>query len=1259
MASAWPGTNEKTIATGPTVCGEPSGCIWHPRIAKLIFVDDGGSVDAFGYTSRGRIYLCDADGSNLKFVELIDTSSHDLEDPCYADPDSDYVYILDETGQAIYEISLTLLLATAVAQSAAPPPIMAVARTWDISPLGLLSGSNGPEGLTFIPIASHPEGGVFAIGTQLDGDLRYVELKIVTSSSDITVTHLTGAPYYSPAYGPHAWTDCAALEYDRTRGRLMWLFNSQGIVILSQPFPDANHTVSIIEEVTEPGGGLHYEGLGIDDESQRTYMADDDGAVRRWDLDWEKVGQAMSSAVIRRFADYGRNIGSNPLVSLEYAADADAWDVPGVDKADAAHTQFGKNLLLVAPADGAYVGVQEGDGEHVYPQCQAGSYFYGIGLVTGTVYRRAVSAAAGSAYTARYTPGTVFKYLWGLPNGIVIGYRQSATAAVYISQDTGATWTLIIGDYASAEPLKFFDVNGRLADWSVTVRSDGHCAISEYSAALTAKYIWYSVDGITWATIFDAASPPPGYSLPSGFGHFHGPGFAGNMLLLPWGDTATGVIKCDTSAAPTSFTWSDLYGNEKNAAVLSVSPYQGRTDKAIVCADGSLQMAIVDVATGAITNPYYGWNRNPGGGSAYRPPYTHQVFYAGGLYYASQWMNALINGRTLCGFICAQMPEGPWSLVSWLIGTDAVHRLIGQTGDGKLLFWLRDFSPLVEREAYYMSPVSVRAVAGLALESQRVDLNGDLWTDYAVSHEMYYGWPNKTGGTATTVTGTGGDTVVSSGTPFAAGDVNWGLKFDLSGNVYKITQFISATEVRVSPNLAAGDASPLAQVARVKDGQYGVFRVDVAATGGPGDNDRWTRVTRHDGVAYLILHIVRPTTVAVAASSYQLCCWIKPNADGVAQVYPYRYTSKQATQFREFFCPANVWTLLRTGAVTAHSTGTMLNLGFDAKFMSPNVTQVELGRVYLTKTPTHSPLRSGDTLTTHVRDGKADVGAYWTDVFHVAPQQSSSDYAGECGNYGLALDQKLYLRSYELGTSYARLYWRGGQQAIVSSVTIDTPSAPYATIVVTANSFGKPGQPTVADPDLVGHWLTIWDDISDPTSTTTQWRRYRIYSVTSATTVVVEDPNNTCSATNHPAGCYVWVDAPRFCLDLYNGTNNETLYCGTQYQAMDLLLNSPVGFAVCLGDNAGDSQEVRCFVANGGAVVQMTRDGSAAGSLYTYGGLGAGRLLLRFANPSDTDEALPGYLVDGGLFAHQTDVQAAALLASMLTHGAAGGSLWW
>jgi len=176
---------------------EVSGVVWHSRLDKLFAVDDGG-----------RVVRMDRDGTNQTLWDV----PGDLEGICVPDPSSDrlYVGIEYDGGQAkpaIEEFNLTTGMVT---------------RTFYLNLPGA-TVSQGLEALSFVPNASHPQGGQFAVGHQGNGDIYFYDIPIVTGGG-------SGATYDGNGTLVTNKTDLAGLHYNITGKMFYALFDSYNVI---------------------------------------------------------------------------------------------------------------------------------------------------------------------------------------------------------------------------------------------------------------------------------------------------------------------------------------------------------------------------------------------------------------------------------------------------------------------------------------------------------------------------------------------------------------------------------------------------------------------------------------------------------------------------------------------------------------------------------------------------------------------------------------------------------------------------------------------------------------------------------------------------------------------------------------------------------------------------------------------------------------------------------------------------------------------
>jgi hypothetical protein len=178
---------------------ETSGLVWHERLQRIFAVSDSGIV-----TSMNR------DGTDMVHWAV----PGDLEGITVADPASDFIYIGVEHPDAILEFNVST---------------GQVARRFTLTQWMQGPDNQGLEGLAFVPVADHAEGGVFYAGLQADGRIYTFELPVAASRVATAVSY-GGTITLDPAL-----TDIADLSYDRATGLLLSLYDGANRLIASTP----------------------------------------------------------------------------------------------------------------------------------------------------------------------------------------------------------------------------------------------------------------------------------------------------------------------------------------------------------------------------------------------------------------------------------------------------------------------------------------------------------------------------------------------------------------------------------------------------------------------------------------------------------------------------------------------------------------------------------------------------------------------------------------------------------------------------------------------------------------------------------------------------------------------------------------------------------------------------------------------------------------------------------------------------------------
>jgi hypothetical protein len=219
---------------------EASGVVWHSRLDKLFANDDGG-----------RVLRMDRDGTNQTLWDV----PGDLEGICVPDPATDLIYVgIEYDGghltPAIQEFNFTSGTVT---------------RTFYLNLPGA-TASQGLEALTFVPNASHPQGGEFYVGHQGNGDIYTYDLPILTGGG-------SGNTYnYNHTIVTNR-TDLAGLHYNATGRVLDALFDSFNKIQVIR----LNGSVIHEFDLAPKAGFSEDEGIG-EDNMGHLYIARENGA---------------------------------------------------------------------------------------------------------------------------------------------------------------------------------------------------------------------------------------------------------------------------------------------------------------------------------------------------------------------------------------------------------------------------------------------------------------------------------------------------------------------------------------------------------------------------------------------------------------------------------------------------------------------------------------------------------------------------------------------------------------------------------------------------------------------------------------------------------------------------------------------------------------------------------------------------------------------------------------------------------------------
>lgn len=229
-----------------TPIAEPSGVTYHPSRKTLFVVDDGGFIHEIR-----------SDGTAIQNRSL---QERDLEG-ITVDPTTGLIYVAVEDEEAILEIN---------------PNTLALQREFKVNRVFegksiLKKGGMGIEAISFVPNASHPEGGTFWVGNQSfsrkpDGERSIVcEVLVPLRTSKASVTEATIIRYFEMGL-----LDISGLTYDAQSDSLVLISDITNLLVELKRDGTVQHRYLLPGDDQE---GVTLDGLGY------MYIAQESGQV--------------------------------------------------------------------------------------------------------------------------------------------------------------------------------------------------------------------------------------------------------------------------------------------------------------------------------------------------------------------------------------------------------------------------------------------------------------------------------------------------------------------------------------------------------------------------------------------------------------------------------------------------------------------------------------------------------------------------------------------------------------------------------------------------------------------------------------------------------------------------------------------------------------------------------------------------------------------------------------------------------------------
>lgn len=228
---------------------EPSGLVFHPGRGTLFAVGDNGDLGEFGL-----------DGKVVKTQHLRDA---DLEG-ITCDPATGLLYLIVEGEERVLEVE---------PESFAVKREFVLERQFEGKEI-MKEGEQGIEGITFVPDAQHPEGGVFYIANQafeldaVEGDLSAICEVVLPLRSRKDGGTVGISRYFIPGV-----IDLAGLHYDAERDLIYAISDSRNAYFELTRAGEVVRSYALPERAQE--------GIAVDAEGV-LYIARDSGGIVKY-----------------------------------------------------------------------------------------------------------------------------------------------------------------------------------------------------------------------------------------------------------------------------------------------------------------------------------------------------------------------------------------------------------------------------------------------------------------------------------------------------------------------------------------------------------------------------------------------------------------------------------------------------------------------------------------------------------------------------------------------------------------------------------------------------------------------------------------------------------------------------------------------------------------------------------------------------------------------------------------------------------------
>jgi hypothetical protein len=355
------------------------------------------------------------------------------------------------------------------------------------------------------------------------------------------------------------------------------------------------------------------------------------------------------------------------------------------------------------------------------------TYMFAVGNSTGRLYRMAEGDSAWTR-TGYTTQLNLSGYVYSFSNGAILAKTAAGPLVRSAPGNNGEAFSEVIGPSSAVN----FSATGYPIDWSFSEGPNGKALLVEYGAISgdnkVGPLIFYTSDyGVTWSIALDTTSLPAGEQ----WNHLHAVHYhaATGKFVVAVGDAARARV----------FTLDDDGTNLTNLldqpnAAQPVWFVDGIGNEVLFGDDTHAQIAVLNVATGAVRQVFQGWR-----GVVSTFDWCWHITKYAGLYYAFQYQSSVYSYmKKESVLLVSPSPDGPWT-VAYVFGS-TIQGCLSFAGfmNGLLHFKVKRDSD--NGKHWAVNPVELTVKGASAANGTRTNTeSATAATSHAAPWFQYYG----------------------------------------------------------------------------------------------------------------------------------------------------------------------------------------------------------------------------------------------------------------------------------------------------------------------------------------------------------------------------------------------------------------------------------------------------------------------------------------------------------------------------------------